>query len=312
MKIFRFSVFTVLLSMLIVVGCKRDNSATLLSSAEEKLMQEPGEITVLDKPSIQCSSATPTSITLLVTAGSTGTPSGFTIVWMSQPQFFANGGDWYADADPRLCQASFTGAQYLLAPGQSITVNIGAALATPGVTSNCAGPLDCVIAKYVFRGFANATATAPRSDYSGPGWECQTEPCPPQEEGQCTYTQGYWKTHGPVGCAKGNNSNEWAVTSLTLGTVLYTDAQLCTIMNTPVAGNGLISLAHQLIAAKLNIANGSSNAAIAAAITAADAMIGGLKVPPTGGGVLSPATVSSLVTQLTNYNEGLIGPGHCD
>jgi hypothetical protein len=126
----------------------------------------------------------------------------------------------------------------------------------------------------------------------------------------CTFTQGYWKTHGPS--ATGNNSNEWDVTSLTLGTVNYTAAQLQSIFDTAPKGNGLIALAHQLIAAKLNIANGADGSSIAATIAAADALIGGLVVPPVGSGTLTSAQVAALVTALTNFNEGTTGPGHCD
>jgi hypothetical protein len=124
-------------------------------------------------------------------------------------------------------------------------------------------------------------------------------------------TQGYWKTHGPTGCATGNNTNEWDVTSLTLGSVSYTDLELCSIMNTPASGNGLIALAHQLIAAKLNIANGSDPSAVASDVAAADSLIGGLVIPPVGSGSLAPSVTSGLITALTNYNEGETGPGHC-
>ncbi|HET9371100.1 MAG TPA: hypothetical protein VFO19_12660 [Vicinamibacterales bacterium] len=125
----------------------------------------------------------------------------------------------------------------------------------------------------------------------------------------CTQSQGYWKTHGPV--PTGNNQNEWPVSSLTLGTVNYTALELQSIMNAPVAGNGLISLAHQLIAAKLNIANGANGAAVAATIAAADALIGALVVPPVGTDALAPSATSALVDVLTQFNEGAIGPGHC-
>ena len=52
------------------------------------------------------------------------------------------------------------------------------------------------------------------------------------------------------------------MTRLTLGTVTYSQAQLLAIFNTPVRGNGLISLAHQLIAAKLNILAGANGGAL--------------------------------------------------
>jgi hypothetical protein len=101
------------------------------------------------------------------------------------------------------------------------------------------------------------------------------------------------------------------VTSLTLGTVTYDQAQLLSIFNTPAAGNGLIALAHQLIAAKLNVANGADDSAVAGAIVSADALIGGLVVPPVGSGSLPNSATGALITTLANYNEGAVGPGHC-
>jgi hypothetical protein len=131
---------------------------------------------------------------------------------------------------------------------------------------------------------------------------------------QCTFTQGYWKTHGPD--ASGNNDNEWPAAVLSggmlLGTVLYTADQLQDIFDTPpVGGNGLISLAHQLIAAKLNVANGVDGSAVASAIAAADALIGSLVIPPVGSDSLASSATGALTTELDNYNKGLTGPGHC-
>jgi hypothetical protein len=123
--------------------------------------------------------------------------------------------------------------------------------------------------------------------------------CPTRPPSPCTYTQGYWKNH----------LEDWPVTSLSLGTTSYSSPALLTILNSPVQGNGLISLAHQLIAAKLNVANGSNPAAVSAAIAAADALINTQALP---GGYLSPASTSALTTTLDRYNNGLIGPGHCN
>ena len=100
--------------------------------------------------------------------------------------------------------------------------------------------------------------------------------------------------------------------SLTLGAVSYNESQLLQILNRPAQGNGLVILAHQLIAAKLNIANGADPAAVQQSVIDADSMIGGLIVPPIGNGYLSPAQTSELTDTLTEYNEGTIGPGHCD
>lgn len=118
----------------------------------------------------------------------------------------------------------------------------------------------------------------------------------------CTRTQGYWKNH----------PNAWPVASLVLGTAgaSYSKAALLAIFDTPVAGNGLISLAHQLIAAKLNVAAGAGCAAAAAAIAQADALIGSLIV---GVGSLHPSAVSATVGTLDSYNNGNIAscPAHC-
>jgi hypothetical protein len=64
---------------------------------------------------------------------------------------------------------------------------------------------------------------------------------------QCPLGQGFWKNH-PVA---------WPVSSLTLGSQRYTQVELLTILDTPVRGDASLILAHQLIAAKLNIAGGT-------------------------------------------------------
>ena len=132
-------------------------------------------------------------------------------------------------------------------------------------------------------------------------------PTPTPTPRGCTRTQGFYQ----------NNPERWpaGVQSLTLGTVTYTKAQLLSILDTPVEGNGLISLAHQLIAAKLNAAAGVTvPASVAQAIAAADALIGNRVVPPVGSGFLSTSSTSSLTTILDTYNNGDTpgGPPHCD
>jgi len=90
---------------------------------------------------------------------------------------------------------------------------------------------------------------------------------------------------------------------------------LVTILSEPVRGNGLVSLAKQLIAAKLNQANGACvPTGVAAAISQADTLIGGRVAPPVGTGSLSPSVTSALTTILDNYNNGSApgGPAHCN
>ena len=118
------------------------------------------------------------------------------------------------------------------------------------------------------------------------------------QAGDCTLTQGFWKNH----------ESAWPVASLKLGNLSYDKDELLEILRTPVKGNGLISLSHQLIAAKLNIAAGADDAAIASAIAAADAKIGNLIV---GKDTLDTSAVSDLVGKLDGFNNGDTGPGHC-
>jgi hypothetical protein len=122
----------------------------------------------------------------------------------------------------------------------------------------------------------------------------------------CTLTQGYWKNHPEV----------WPVDNLTLGSVPYTKEQLLTIFGTPVRGNGLISLSHQLIAAKLNASKVPITipSTVTTAITAADAQIGARVVPTIGNGFLSTSSTRSLTALLDTFNNGLAldGPPHCE
>jgi hypothetical protein len=273
----------------------------------------------LAKPTISCGQASPTSIDISVCAGVNGAPAGFSIQWMLKSDYDANGG-WPVNSDSltnpaSFCKASFSGvpgcSSYNLGAGVCTTIQIGDNLFdTCGASSTCANqPLECDT-EYVFRAFAhNVPGGLNKSDWSTT-ITCTTDPCGGGDTG-CTFTQGYWKTHGPEGCATGNNTNQWPVTSLTVGTVVYTDLQLCSIFNQPAAGNGLLTLAHQLIAAKLNIANGADGSALGTTIADADALIGGLVIPPVGSGSLAPSATSSLTAVLDSFNKGEIGPGHC-
>ena len=58
-----------------------------------------------------------------------------------------------------------------------------------------------------------------------------------------------------------------------LGSQTYTKTELLNILNTPSGGDASLILADQLIAAKLNIANGSDPAPISSTITDADSLL---------------------------------------
>ena len=106
------------------------------------------------------------------------------------------------------------------------------------------------------------------------------------------------------------------MSSINLGLFSYNQAECTSILRESVSGNGLVSLAHQLIAAKLNVARGANPLSVQATILAADALIATipLRIPPVEipGGQLAPSLVSALVNVLTQFNEGDLGAPHCD
>jgi hypothetical protein len=249
------------------------------------------------------------NIAITVSAGQAGAPVGFSIQWMTLADYIALGNRWPLASEvpnleaPSFCRATFgvpttpNCEGYNLRPWQSLAVTIGddSLHDNCAVSSPCSGsPLLCNTA-YVFRASAVASGIELRSNTI----MCATLSCVGGTS--CTYTQGYWRNH----------PDTWPVTSLTLGTVTYQAADLVAILDNPAQGNGLVIVAHQLIAAKLNVANGADPSAAQQAITDADNMIGALVVPPIGNGYLSPDQTSSLTETLTEYNEGTIGPGHC-
>ncbi len=132
----------------------------------------------------------------------------------------------------------------------------------------------------------------------------------------CTLTQGYWKTHSEFGPAPYDNT--WALLPGGHGasTTFFLSGQTwLAVFKTAPAGNAYYQLADQYMAARLNQLNGASTPAnVQTAINQATtlfqtytpAQIAALK-----GNSTLRAQFISLAGILGNYNEGIIGPGHC-
>lgn len=245
-------------------------------------------------------------VRLTVAAGPSGAPAGFTVTWMSRDRFQSLGRTWPASAVAGQGSATFTGVATLntwgagersfqLGAGEALDVEIGDLFDESGVAGTVAPELPDG-QEYVFAAWANGAAGGANGPLSN-----TVEAVTTMQGVNCTFTIGYWKTH----------PESWPVAGLTIGTVTYTKSQLLQVLGTPVKGNGLVSLAHQLIAARLNLAMGTDGAAIAGALPAADAVIGGLVVPSIGTGALPTSETGPLVQSLDDYNNGVIGPGHC-
>src|SRR5438034_1211788 len=78
--------------------------------------------------------------------------------------------------------------------------------------------------------------------------------------GPCPRSQGYWK----------NNPRLWPVSSLTLGSQTYSKTELLNLLKNSTTSDASVILARQLIAAKLNIANGSDGTPVSSTTTDAD------------------------------------------
>ncbi len=242
-------------------------------------------------------------VMLQLQAGPSGAPDGFALWWMTRTAFVASGGQWGTSPPPATDFATFNGTPtlntlngtittFLLAPNQKILVEVGDLTDETGVAANDPGELNYGD-QYVITGFS--IAGAGHSELA-PTVQCQTKT--PTE---CAFTQGYWKNH----------PGAWPVGSLTLGTVTYTKTQLLAILGQPAVGNGLVSLAKQLIAAKLNILNGASSLLIADRIAAVDQMIGSLVPAPLGTGFLAPSLTSTLTERLDDFNNEMESLQQC-
>lgn len=134
----------------------------------------------------------------------------------------------------------------------------------------------------------------------------------------CTLTPGYWKTHskyGPapsddawfaLGDADGDGVSEGPDETFFLSGKTYYQ-----VLWTAPNGNAYYILANAYIAAKLNILNGaSSTPQVDAAMTFAQNFFS-TKTPTSSLTKAQRTQVLANATILDNYNNGLIGPGHC-
>jgi hypothetical protein len=117
----------------------------------------------------------------------------------------------------------------------------------------------------------------------------------------CTHTPGFWKNHPEA----------WPVEEITIGGVTLPTAEGIAILQTSPRGDATYVLAHRLIAAKLNIANGADPSAVADTIEAADQWLveHPLGSDPRG---TDRAQGTGYAETLTDYNEGALGPGQCE
>jgi hypothetical protein len=140
--------------------------------------------------------------------------------------------------------------------------------------------------------------------------------------GGCTLSLGYWKTHagfGPQPNVVSPLLPVWLGTSGgTKSIQVSTPAKAVSLLgfygsnNVFEASNGVNKLYAQLLTAKLNINKGADGSSVASTITSADAFLATHNSLDWKNLTKSQQQqVLGWVTTLDNYNNGLIGPGHC-
>lgn len=127
--------------------------------------------------------------------------------------------------------------------------------------------------------------------------------------GACTLTPGYWKTHSKYGPAPYDST--WALLGEDNPFFLSGKTNYQVLWTSPSGGNAYYILAHAYLAAKLNILNGASTtSSVDAALFYAESFFNTY----TPSSTLSRTVRNAAIQQaevLDNYNNGVIGPGHC-
>lgn len=115
-----------------------------------------------------------------------------------------------------------------------------------------------------------------------------------------TGTRGYWVNH----------SEKWPLWSITLGGVTYTKEEAIAILQRATRGDKTYSMAAQLIATKLNLANGNNSSCIASTVAAADTW---MQQNPLGSGAKKTWTQGEPYhNALDDYNNGRLCASHMD
>ena len=161
-----------------------------------------------------------------------------------------------------------------------------------------------------------AVLTAYNTGKLGPG-VCGAPPPPPTGDA-CTRTIGYWKNHagfGPQADVVTPLLPRWLGTSGGAKSVHVTTAALAvSLLNkSGDASNGISKLYAQLLAAKLNIANGADGSPVLQTVTQADAFLATHAASDWGSlSSTQRQQVLSWAAKLDDYNNGKLGPKHCD
>lgn len=187
----------------------------------------------------------------------------------------------------------------------TFTINSNAA---ETYTANASVTLDVSTSEGTVSGISRSTDGDSGPNGTGSAEKTYTSDGDGDGETKCTLTQGYWRNH----------AGAWPEGYDPDSSFLGADDTWMEVLETPPRGNAFYVLAHQYIAARLNVASGAS--APSSVETALQDAEQWLKDHIDENGVIETASPGSddgedaidLSKLLESYNEGEIGPGHCD
>ena len=139
----------------------------------------------------------------------------------------------------------------------------------------------------------------------GGGEECTGDDCPDGGGDGCTLTQGYWKNHNEFRTQR-RQRLDWPAPLDEAQ--LMCGQKLLDILGTVPRGEAWYILAHQYIAASLNAASGASTDDLGTALADAKTLL----TANCGGITAERQKAIDLSYLLDSFNNGLVGPGHCD
>lgn len=141
-------------------------------------------------------------------------------------------------------------------------------------------------------------------DAHGSGWSFEHERCCTPPTAGCTRSQGYWKTHH-AGARVPALDRDWPLPE---ATELCGRGWLELLGTAPRGGDAWVILAHQYIAARLNVAAGASvPGEVDDALTDAAAYLSACEVERD-----DRVAALDVAERLEAYNTGEVGPGHCE
>ena len=142
---------------------------------------------------------------------------------------------------------------------------------------------------------------------------CRTTTTAPAPSVGCTRTQGYWKTHASKGSKKYDSTWDAYLDK----TFYHAGMTYLQVLNQSPKGNAYFILAHQFIAAELNKAAGAAlsaeaDATVWSAYTQAMTFFKTYRPEEVKKSKQLHEQATALASVLADYNEGKLGPGHCD